>query len=53
MGAQLEEYIEFQRAITPAANYTLSTSGGALVLQITSLPPAVRQLLSEEYKDLL
>jgi hypothetical protein len=53
MEAQLEEYVEFQRVMTPAANFALSTSDGALVLQITSLPPAVRQLLSEEYKDLL
>ena len=53
MGAQLEEYVEFQRTITPAATYTLSTTEGALVLEIASLPPAVRQLLSEEYKDLL
>ena len=53
MDGQLEEYIELQRKYMPAARFGISVSDDAVVLEISALPPAVRQLIAKEYADLL
>jgi hypothetical protein len=49
----LDEYIELQRVMMPAAQFQTQSADQGINLIITSLPPAVRQMLSTEYQDLL
>jgi hypothetical protein len=49
----LDEYIKLHNTYMPAAKITVTPSGDALILEIASLPPAYRQVLKDEYADLL
>jgi len=49
----LEEYVKLQRVFTPAAQFSITSADDEMILQITSLPPAVRQVIRNDYKDLL
>lgn len=50
----LDEYIKLQRIFMPAVNITTSySSDDALILNLSSLPPAYRQVLKDDFKDLL
>ena len=53
MSAQIEEYIELQRKYMPAARLSINTTNGVVVLEISALPPAARQMIANEYADLL
>ena len=53
MESQLEEYVELQHKYMPAARFAISVSDDAIVLEISALPPAVRQMIAKEYADLL
>ena len=49
----LNEYIELQRVMIPAAQFQVQSGDQDVKLIITALPPAVRQMLSTQYQDLL
>ncbi len=49
----LDEYIKLQRILMPAAHFSVTPAEGELALEMTRIPPAYRQILSEEYADLL
>lgn len=49
----LDEYIKLQRVYMPALKITVSSSGDTHILEMSSLPPAYRQVLKDDYKDLL
>jgi hypothetical protein len=49
----LDEYIMLQRILMPAAHFSVTPSKGELALEITRIPPAYRQILSEDYAELL
>lgn len=49
----LDEYIKLQRVYMPAVKITISASDEAVLLNLSSLPPAYRQVLKDDYKDLL
>jgi hypothetical protein len=51
--ASLQAYIELQRVMMPAAQFEVRTVDKSVKLIVTSLPPAVRQMLRERYRDLL
>lgn len=51
--AELEEYIALQRTYLPAARFELERRDSGIQLTVTSLPPAVRQMLKESYSELL
>jgi len=51
--ADLEEYIDMQRVLLPAAKFELEEHAQGTKLIVISLPPAVKQMLSEQYQDLL
>jgi len=53
MAEQLKEYIELQGVFMPAAKFSVTPSDGSLVLEVSSLPPAFRQVLRDDYADLL
>lgn len=53
MSPDLAEYVSLHRVLLPAATFTIEESGEAAVLRVTSLPPAWRQVLSNDYADLL
>jgi len=49
----LDEYIQLQRVIMPAAQFQVLFGDQGVKLIVTALPPAVRQMLSTRYQDLL
>ena len=49
----LDEYIKLQRTYMPAVKITITSSKDTQILELSSLPPAYRQALSNEYADLL
>ena len=49
----LQKFIDLQRTYTPAAKYALEDSGGELTITIHTPPPAVRQMLRDNYVDFL
>jgi len=49
----LDEFVKLQRIYMPAMKVTVTPSGSASILEVTSLPPAYRQVLSDDYADLL
>jgi hypothetical protein len=49
----LDEYIELQRVMMPAAQLQVESVGHDVKLIVNSLPPAVRQMLAAQYQDLL
>jgi hypothetical protein len=53
IASQLDEYIELQQVMMPAAQFQVESVGQDVKLSITSLPPAVSQMLSAQYQDLL
>lgn len=53
MKAQVERYMGIQRAFMPAVEFALRQTASALILEQTSLPPAYRQVLSQNYAELL
>jgi hypothetical protein len=50
---RLGEYIALQQVYTPAAKYELTATPQGPALTVYSPPPAVRQVLRSDYKDLL
>ena len=53
IAATLNEYIEMQQVMMPAAQFSMQHTDKGVKLSISSLPPAVQQMLSEQYQDLL
>ncbi|MFN2197096.1 MAG: hypothetical protein ACK2UW_13340 [Anaerolineales bacterium] len=53
VAAQLEEYANGQRLVMPAARFEIQLEGGEVTLVVTSLPPAMQQVLAEAYAELL
>jgi hypothetical protein len=51
--SQLDEYVELQRVMMPAAQFQVESVGQDIKLIVTSLPPAVRQMLAAQYQDIL
>lgn len=51
--SRLEEYLDLQRVFTPAAKFQIEQSPGGIKLRVTSLPPAMRQILERKYQALL
>lgn len=51
--AQLREYVSLQESIMPAATFAIVEGGDTLRLVITSLPPAVQQIVQKQYEALL
>ncbi len=51
--ADLDEYIHLQRVMMPTAQFELHELAGMITLEITSLPPAVQDMLKNQYQDLL
>lgn len=49
----VQEYVELQRIMMPAAQFKVQTYADEVHLTITSVPPAVRQMLADKYQDLL
>jgi hypothetical protein len=49
----LEEYIDMQRMLMPTAKFELEEHAQGTKLIMASLPPAVKQMLSDQYQDLL
>jgi hypothetical protein len=49
----MDEYIELQRIMMPATQMVTKKIGKGVKLTITNLPPAVHQMISDQYKDLL
>jgi len=49
----LDEYIKLQRIYMPAVKINISSSDDAKILELSSLPPAYRQVLKDDYKDIL
>ena len=49
----LDEYVKLQRIYMPAVKIAISSSGDVQVLELSSLPPAYRQVLENDYKNLL
>jgi hypothetical protein len=49
----LDEYIALQRFMMPVAHFEIQTVELGVKLMITSLPPAVKQMLSDQYEDLI
>ena len=49
----LDEYIKLQRVYMPALKIIVSSSDDTQILEMSSLPPAYRQVLKDDYKDLL
>ena len=52
MRPQLEEYQRLQQIMIPTATFAVSPSGADISLEIASLPPAFRDLLENEYRDI-
>jgi hypothetical protein len=50
---QLNEYVSSQQEIVPSAQFEVVRTANAVRLVITSLPPAVQQLIKDDYGDLL
>ena len=53
IASQLGEYIELQRVMMPTAHFKIQSERQRVKLIVTSLPPAVSQMLTTEYQDLL
>jgi len=51
--ASLGEYMEMQHVMIPASQFEVQEIEGGVKLVIRNLPPAVRQMLSDQYRDLL
>ena len=51
--AELEEYIALQKVMMPASKYEVEKETDDVKLIITGLQPAVKQVISDSYKDLL
>ena len=49
----IQEFIQLQQAMIPAAKFSIISSQGEVILEISSIPPAYRDMLAAEYADLL
>lgn len=48
-----EEYLDLQRVLAPAARFQVEPSQEGVKLRVTSLPPAMRQIMEKKYQALL
>ena len=53
MLGQLDEYVALQRVFMPAASFDVQEDTDRVKLVVTSLPPAMQQVISQSYGDLL
>lgn len=51
--SKLEEYLDLQRVFAPAVKFQVEQSQEGVKLRVTSLPPAMRQILERKYQALL
>jgi hypothetical protein len=49
----LDEYLELQRVMMPTAQFEAQKLDDSVKLIITNLPPAVQQMISDQYQELL
>ncbi len=50
---RLDRFVELQAIFMPAAHYSYEKRGGEIVLTVSSLPPALKQVLTDSYQELL
>lgn len=53
MQEQLDTYAALQQTFMPSAGIDMTDTGSEIVLSITSMPPAFRQILSDRFADVL
>jgi hypothetical protein len=53
VAAQLDEYISLQKVMMPAAGFEIIKDADFVKLVVTSLPPAISQIIGGTYKELL
>jgi hypothetical protein len=51
--SQLDEYINIQRILIPAANFKTESTPERVILSVTGLPPAIQQMIQAQYQELL